>query len=215
MKSAHPRIWIGCLFVGFLLLLPVRMPTSTFATSVTAQAADCLQLADSALTVPANQTNKDCDLVMIDGLMQDATESIGWSSLALHHTADPEIRRLALKIAESLAGEMQLLRNWRSMWYSNAPALLPSNTPDSIPMFADSPDDSDENQATPQPYSDENYLAAILTLQKDTRDMLSLAAIQATHPELRAYASTSIETRSVTIRSIESLVGAPEHQPES
>lgn len=136
------------------------------------------------------------DRSIIDTMLRQHAQAMSLANLALQDAADSRVRRMALRIAESHAGEIQLLRTWRSTWYPEAaPPTLSTTGP----------------FASPAPSCTGNaFDIAFLTLLKDdVRSEIStaqLATTSADRPELRAFAASILPVRTSELRSIQSLL---------
>lgn len=138
------------------------------------------------------------DLAILDSLLRQNARAMSIANLALQKAQDSRVRRIALRIAESGAGENQLLRSWRSVWFPDAGSVdMSGATPDAIDSLASS---------CHGPAFDRAFL---IVLDSELRTEVALAQSarsQASHPELRDYALSLIQARTTDIETIDALL---------
>jgi uncharacterized protein (DUF305 family) len=152
--------------------------------------------------IPGNdQFAPTSDLAIIDSMLRQHARAMTLANEALQHAQDSQVRRMALRIAEGHAGEMQFLRTWRATWFPDAPSADLSNAA------------SDEYESLGSQCIGGEFDRAFLALlqaelQSEVTEARS-ALTSATHAELREFASLLIEVSTGEIRTIETLLAAP------
>ena len=136
------------------------------------------------------------DLVLINSLIQHQAPTSTLANLALQRAQHSDVRRIALRIAESQAGEMQLLRTWRSTWYPDVAAqpLPPSTVSLDLPDLCASTD------------FDRAFLAAVIAQDQQGLLLAQSAISQIEHEALRTFVNSYIETTQSEIRSMQALL---------
>ena len=117
---------------GLVLSILMTVGTNGFAVSMSANAIaqstpDPCQIQPDAATPIASPivAVEPFDLFYIDRAIEGHSAAIVVASIGLQRAIDADVRRMALRVAESQAGEIQLLRSWKSAWY---PDVLDSST---------------------------------------------------------------------------------------
>ncbi len=131
-------VTVGNRFSTSRVLLVLALATALPLLNLTAHASagqpgsscEATVVATPASSGEFNQDSTDSvpyDLHFIDEMIAHHAGAIAMASLALQQAQDSDVLRMALRIAESQAGEIQLLRHWRESWYPGAePTYLPS-----------------------------------------------------------------------------------------
>lgn len=118
--------------VALLLLVGVLVAPLTQTSSSARANPPCATVETVAWATPVSSTparTVPVDLQFIDTMTHQLASASRLASLALVESGDAGIRRIALRIAESHAGEIQLLRHWRQSWYPEVPQS-PATQPD-------------------------------------------------------------------------------------
>jgi uncharacterized protein (DUF305 family) len=195
-------VWIGC---GALPLLCgwISVSSPHALANLTSECSDVgTPVAHRAPhATPGNdQFASTSDLEIIDSMLRQHTRAMTLANVALQHAQDSQVRRMALRIAEGHAGEMQLLRMWRASWFPDAPiADLNNAVPGGFESLG--------TQCTGGEF-DHAFLALLRAeLQSEVTEARS-ALTSATHAELQEFATSLIEVRTGEIRTIETLLTA-------
>lgn len=136
------------------------------------------------------------DLRFIDEMMAHHAAAIAMSSLALQQARNSDVLRMALRIAESQAGEIQLLRHWRESWYPGAEATyLPSQaTADDRSLEPDGASAIAELCSAGDDF--DRLFFEIMVLHHEAAIALAEdATAHAKHAEIIAYAESLIEAQ--------------------
>jgi uncharacterized protein (DUF305 family) len=140
------------------------------------------------------------DLATIDSMLQQHTRAMSLANLALQNAQDSRVRRIALRIAEGHAGEIQLLRSWRASWYLGAtdfemsPAMSHAvGTPGT--------------ECTGQVFDHAFLVNLRLELQAEV-DLARSAQSEASHSELRDFGTSLMKVRTGEISSIDELLAS-------
>jgi uncharacterized protein (DUF305 family) len=129
------------------------------------------------------------DLTLIDAWVTNSALSITLANLGLEHASSPDVRRFALRVAESQAGELQLLRHWRDTWYPGA----------AVPDF-----EAQAQGVEPDPVStlcatendfDHTFAETMLQQLESSIELLRTVASQGQRAELTSFADSTIEAR--------------------
>ena len=139
------------------------------------------------------------DLTVIDSLVQHQVATRLIANLGLQRAQDSDVRRIALRIAESQVGELQLLRTWRSNWYPNAASTYSAESTQSLvaPILAELCTTND---------FDRSFLNAMIAHDQTGIALVQAAIPQIEHEELRTSLSTYIENTKSELRSMQQLL---------
>lgn len=136
------------------------------------------------------------ELQLIDALIANHAQAIALANDGLKNAQDTQVRRIALRVAESHAGELQLLRSWRNTWYPDAgPLNLPAIDDQLLPC------------AQSIPY-DQIFLESMISYFQAAIVLASGATDNADHAEFRTYAFSLAETRRSEIAMMEEWLHA-------
>ena len=140
------------------------------------------------------------DLRFIDEMIALHAKAIAMANVALQQAQDPDVRRMALRIAESGAGEIQLLRHWRDSWYSGAGQThLPSPaTPENEPIEMNDGSDIAKLCAARDDF-DRVFYEIMVSHHRASIAIADRAIVNAEHPEIIAYAESVIETQGIEV----------------
>ena len=125
------------------------------------------------------------DQEIIDQMIELHARSIGVTSVGLQFAQDADVRRMALRVAEGQAGELQLLRYWRSIWFPDAPpgpTALSTSTP-----------------CTAGEFTDRSFLAAMIALHQQAIALAQTALAQSQRVDLVNIADAAITARTVEL----------------
>lgn len=192
------------LFALALALMLCALPALVGGTSVARadDTSDCLDIAtprpstDSSANIESTPVPIAGDLPIIDAMLRQHAQAISLANRALQRAQDSRIRRMALRIAESHAGEIQLLRTWRSKWYPEAAPLAQSAT---------APFDRLSQSCTGAAF-DIAFLTLLLDDIQSEISSAQLASTTAEHGELRTFAASVLPVRTSEQHSIQSLL---------
>ena len=204
-----PARRVGRIVVLFLALaLASAQQSSAFFFIIRAAApasAMCLpnlpsnDVLDPSSTPNAQNESIPFDLTFLNAMVQHSTGTLALANLALQQTGDSRVWRIALRMAESRATEIHLLRNWQHAWYPDAVSPQPSSV-------------SRADTATPVPCSsddfDREFLQQTIVLQQAVIELATAALTRAEHPDLRAYAESTLTARSQEIAAMQNLLDA-------
>jgi uncharacterized protein (DUF305 family) len=152
------------------------------------------------------------DLHFIDGVTALHLIALDLASQALPRVIDPEVRRMALRVAEGRFGELQLLRYWKSIWFPGAEgspnALVPS-TPADASFQGEAGNDADCRKTVQG--VEACFLDQLIALDLKALELAKSAVELGEHPELVTYASVlqeALETEvAMSTRLLASLEG--------
>ncbi|MEZ4531930.1 MAG: DUF305 domain-containing protein [Thermomicrobiales bacterium] len=131
------------------------------------------------------------DLERLDSLIARDAVAMGMANQAMTLVSDSRVRRMALRIIESRAGEIQLMRHVRSLWYPDAQA--PTVTA-SLPYC-----ETSENP-------DLSFLSAMIDHQRVSVAVLAESRASADHSELSDLARVLLEVRQQEIETMTALL---------
>jgi uncharacterized protein (DUF305 family) len=131
------------------------------------------------------------DLAFLDGMIGLHVQAVALANKGLQLAQDSQVRRMALRVAEGQAGEIQLLKSWRYAWF-------PASGPLQI-------------EAAELPRCDELsfdlWFLSQMQIQMRAQVTLASAAEElADHAELRDFARSTVEVRTSELRSIDTLM---------
>ncbi|MCA9858457.1 MAG: DUF305 domain-containing protein [Thermomicrobiales bacterium] len=148
------------------------------------------------------------DRSLIDAMIAGHTAAIAVANVGLERATDPQVYRMALRVAESQAGELQLLRHWRSVWFPSEPAVAAgwSNATAATIAFLCSAEDNSFDRIFFEQLID-HHTAAIATATQ-VHD-------QAQHQELIDFAATVLTSRQTEISIMQSWLDAADATPSA
>lgn len=155
--------------------------------------------------VQSPSASKQLDLRLLDALIGELAIASAMANLALIESQDPDVRRVALRIAESHVGEIQLLRHWRDSWYPQADRLLIAGNDASHPnrsALCDATTDFDRVFL-------ESMTAQLISVIRAA----DVARAQATRQELVELAATIVEARSNDIAIMQRMLALRSSSP--
>jgi uncharacterized protein (DUF305 family) len=129
-------------------------------------------------------------------MLQQHARAMALANEGLKYAQDSQVRRMALRISEGHAGEIQLLRSWRMIWFPDAPNVV------SVPseaLVTGSPGTSCSGEEF-----DREFLTFLRTELEAEVAEARMAASHAAHPELRDFATSLVEIRLGEISMIDS-----------
>lgn len=136
------------------------------------------------------------DLAFLDAMIQQDAEAIGLAGQALQYAQDSRVKRLGLRVAESQATELQLLRSWRLVWFPEAaPAGIATS--------------STARPSCVSEQFDRQILSQLLSNFQFSIELATRAEREATHAELRDFASSVVRARTGELTTIRALLGDP------
>lgn len=145
--------------------------------------------------VSATPTNGDAvfkdDLARLDAMIQHDAGAMSLANQALQHAANSRVRRLALRIVENRAGEIQQLRQYRSRWYPNESSGSVSEFP---------------TLCAAGKAFDQNFLRVMIAHQQLSVSMLTAAIDSAMHTEFVEFARTMRSVRQDEIEMLATLL---------
>jgi uncharacterized protein (DUF305 family) len=192
------RLWRIAAIAILSLTLTEWLPVVDEANPpVVAQIASTCAPLISATLVPIvgpNATPSDddpFDLQFIETMIANHAAAISLANVALQFAQDSDVRRMSLRIAESQAGEIQLLLYWRSLWY-------PSAAQDTLPAGGR----VGQSLATPCAADgefDRVFLELMIAQHRAAIMLAQRALILAEHSEILDFARTIIDARGAEI----------------
>jgi uncharacterized protein (DUF305 family) len=192
MAHVSERAVSALLILAFLCLFPLLV-----GTRASADAAAWVEIEACATPVPSSATptaEAITDLQLIDALIANNTKAIVLASEGLTKAQDIQVRRIALRVAESEAGELQLLRSWRSAWYPDAPPVS-RNEPGAVPV-----------DRLPGNSYDRALLQMLVASFQATIEVAKNAANRAEHEQLRDYARSVAKARTSDIELLQACL---------
>lgn len=179
-RSIQCWLWTVTLAVSFttgswstLAQTPVSCITPTFATPRTTELVF------------------EGDLERLDSLIAHDAVAMGMANQAMTLVSDSRVRRIALRIIESRAGEIQLMRRARSLWYPDTQVPTVTAT---LPYC-----ETSENP-------DLSFLNAMIDHQRVSVAVLAEARDSAEHSELSDLARVLLEVRQQEIETMTALL---------
>jgi uncharacterized protein (DUF305 family) len=140
------------------------------------------------------------DISIIDSMLRQHARAMTLANQGLQHAQDGQVRRMALRIAEGHAGEMQLLRTWRASWFPDASSAdLSHSIPDEFESLG--------AECAGRVFDHAFLVLLRVELQSEVSEARS-ALSSATHAELRDFATSLIDVRTGEIRTIDTLLAA-------
>lgn len=137
------------------------------------------------------------DLQFIDLLLGEAALSIHRAGHGFQQAEHPDVRRIALRILESQAGEAKLLRFWRQTWFPEA-GPLPGFDVESVRSL-------DQTTCSDNGPSDARLLILLIDAGERAAYASSIVSTHADHPELRNLAAVLLDAREGELRTMETL----------
>jgi uncharacterized protein (DUF305 family) len=137
------------------------------------------------------------DLVFIDRMIGHQAGAIALANVALQNAQVSEVRRIALRIVESQAGEIQLLRSWRDSWYfgyenSNPPTEQKIDAePAAIALLCSAAD------------FDRTFLVLMIAHHETAIELAKKGEQRAQHEDLRKFAGSIVEIQSDEVASMQ------------
>jgi uncharacterized protein (DUF305 family) len=179
------------------MVLPLRTASAEVATGCNAFTTSAVQT-EATPAVPGDPAATTSDLAILDSMLVQHARAMSLANLGLQYAQDSQVRRMALRIAEGHAGEIQLLRSWRSSWFPEATNIVVSSaTPAIVESIA--PDCIGDT-------FDRAFLSSLRAELHTEVDQAKSAQLNATHPELRDFAASLINVRTDEISSIDKLL---------
>ncbi len=198
-RGGRPKPKILRLSVMVLLLASA----SQLATGIRSSAATEIRLtppACGAAFMPSDTTGTPIaqqagpsDLIFLDAMIQQDAEAIGLAGLALQYAQDARVKRIGLRVAESQATEIQLLRTWRLAWFPGEPPAT-----DQAPVALGT-------ACVPQQF-DRQFLEQLLANFQTSIELATAAQQEADHDELRQFSGNVIRARTGEIASIRAVL---------
>lgn len=150
-------------------------------------------------TSPDTPIPEQYDLIFIDAMLDRGTVTLGLANQALQQTKSAAVWRIALRIAESQAGALQLLRGWRQTWYPAAPPWRP-RTDSATPLVS--------VQTCPPAEVDQQFLRTMTSHLQSVVEFATVAQPAIEHPELQDFAYSITESEDREIRSMQTLLNS-------
>lgn len=145
---------------------------------------------------PAADGGDPFDLDVIDSMIEHHVGAIAMANVALQRAQDSAVHRMALRIAESQAGELQLLRYWRSAWYPSANRASPASSHQDTNSI---PQSSEESALAALCAADQGFdrlfLESMIAHHQTTIALAERTRAAAEHPELVEVATSLIQIR--------------------
>lgn len=194
MRMAVVLLWLT-ITAGYL---PHGIGNITIASGRNSDACTAIIIKSIDIASPHGEApSAPFDLAFIDAVLQRTTSTLTLSSLALQRTGDSRIWRIALRISESRATEIHLLREWRMAWFPDAPVWPSPSTPE--------PDFSIATACADSAF-DRYYLGQTIENELAVIALATSARDRATRPELRDVAESLISSRTTEIESLQELL---------
>ncbi len=193
MPLLHHLFFLFCLFgmvgsLGIGRLLPG-------AAGASLAPIDCLApMSPGTPAVSITREGTPSDLDFLDAMIQQDAEAIGLAGKALQYAQDARVKRLGLRVAESQATEIQLLRSWRLAWF---PAAAPAA---SIQAASTPGPPCDSEQF------DRQFLDQLRTNFQFSIELAMTVEREAAHTDLREFAGSVIRARTGELTTIRALL---------
>jgi uncharacterized protein (DUF305 family) len=117
------------------------------------------------------------DLEYLDQLLGYEANAIQMASVALQQAQDSQVLRVALRIVESHAGEIQLLKTWRAQWF-----------PDASPFSIVAAESTTSAHECSSGNFDSDFLRSMISQRRAVIAVAEQIVANADHDELRALA---------------------------
>lgn len=179
VKRGLVRSWTGGTWFAVVVLALFLEPHFGSAAGLVEQstpASDCGTIgehtpAPSASPVPSS------NLPLIDALMEHEANAIQMASVALQGAQDSQVLRMALRVVESHAGELQLLKTWRAKWY-----------PDATPFSIVANESTQDEDTCSMDDFDVNFLTIMIAQRQSAIALAQETIERAKHAELQDFA---------------------------
>jgi uncharacterized protein (DUF305 family) len=153
---------------------------------------------DARATAESDRDPPADDLAILDAMLQQHARAMALANEGLKYAQDSQVRRMALRISEGHAGEIQLLRSWRLAWFPDATAAVPLPSEVWVPGSLGTSCSGEE--------FDQEFLTLLrVGLEAEVAEARRAAALAA-HPELRDFAASLVDIRLGEISTIDSLL---------
>ncbi len=208
MRAARVAAWISILAALGSLATAAAQPLLTTAQPSPLECAGVLHRIELDLArPPASQPPEmPYDLYALDTMIDQATAALSLANLGLSYATDSRTWRIALRIAESQAGELQLLHVWRSTWY---PDVAPPNPdrPASSPVVATPSSTGSPTSCLSQEF-DRQFLQQMIAIYRQAIERSTEAATKAEHVALGDFARTNAISQQRELTAMQSLLDA-------
>ena len=134
------------------------------------------------------------EVQFIDGMIVHHQGAITMASTALTQTKRPEVKQLAEAIVKAQDPEIKQLQTWRSQWYPTEAATDPG-------LLAGMGMGDMDIGLDPTKEFDQRFLEAMISHHQGAIAMAK--ALQATHPELQAFADKVITDQTAEIEQMQ------------
>lgn len=196
--NRHPT---ACVLLALTLVVGRPMVDTAFMAS----AAETVSLCGAPLAATPVSTNASnhmptdsapYDLRFIDEMIALHAGAIAMANVALQQAQDSDVRRMALRIAESRTGEIQLLRYWRETWYPGAEQTnLPSQSPDGNESNETNDGSAIAKLCAAGTDFDRLFFESMVSHHGAAIAIADKAIANAEHAEIMAYAESVIEAQ--------------------
>jgi len=136
------------------------------------------------------------DLLFIDRMTAYQAGAIAIANEALQRTQDSYVRRIALRIAESRAGEIQLLKYWRDTWYPGAEQTIDHDVELDTPSREMSVERAIAALCSAKGNFDQVFLEVMLAHSQATIEVVENSLSNAEHAEIVAFAESIVAAQS-------------------
>lgn len=207
-RAVRVAAWISMLAALGSMVTAAAQPLFTMAQPGPLECAGVLYRIELDLArPPAGQPHETpYDLYALDMMIDQATVVLQLANLGLSYATDSRTWRIALRIAESQAGELQLLHGWRSTWY---PDIAPQNPdrPASSPVAA-TPSSTGSPTACLSQDFDRQFLRQMVALYEQAIERSTEAATRVEHIALGDFARTNAVSQQRELTVMQSLLDA-------
>lgn len=197
-KSCGIVIVFGALVFSSVGFAAGPWPTSAIAAADCPVAGVPVASPDTQATATSDREAPANDLAIIDAMLLQHARAMSLANEGLQYAQDSQVRRMALRISEGHAGEIQLLRSWRLAWFPDATAVVPL------------PSEAWVSGSLGSSCSGEEFDREFLTLLRAELEAevaeSRMAASHAAHPELRDFANSLVDIRLGEINTIDTLL---------
>jgi uncharacterized protein (DUF305 family) len=136
------------------------------------------------------------DLLLIDEMLANHAGAMTMANVALQRANDSRVRRIALRIAESHAGEIQLLRHWRDTRFPGAePTFYLSAEQQDRPAPSPGDDRALAELCAARDNFDQIFLERMIDHHRSAIELAEHARKSAEHQEIVEFAIAIIAAR--------------------
>ncbi len=197
----HFRTLLASVLLGLTMIMnpPVLEPAFVDARAEAVSICHALESASPVADITSSRTTDGStpfDLRIIDEMIGHHASALAMANIALQQSQNSQVRRIALRVTESQAGEIQLLRHWRNTWFPGADQTSPSPN-ESNGQASTSMGDSSITAmlCTAGSDFDRVFLSMMIAHHQRAIEIAEAAIAKADHADLIAFAATVVEVQ--------------------